>query len=91
MFTVTGTLNDGTDYSLRWDAGELVGSGAAYAEVVGLLGQEVGHTPTGPFVTVTEADGASILAALGTVGTITEVRGDAPAVPVAPVPTGATP
>lgn len=90
MFTVTGTLNDGTDYTLTWrEGGDFTGSGAAYAEVVGLLGQSVGLTPTGPFVTVTEDDGTSILAALATVGTISAVAGDPPKARTFPVPDGA--
>lgn len=89
MFTVTGTLTDGTDYTLTWDDGDISGDGAAYAEVVGLLGQSVGLTPTGPFVTVDEADPQSVLAALAQVGTITDVTGNPPPTRTFPTPEGA--
>lgn len=92
MFIATGTLDDGTDYTLVWrDGGDMEGSGAAIAEVLGLVGATVGVTPTGPFIEVAQDDARSVLAALSTVGVIRTVDGDAPVEQVVALPEGATP
>jgi hypothetical protein len=88
MFVVTGTYL-GAMYQATWteqDADEShLCVESTHSMIRPLLdaytGDTFGATPTGPFLTLDVADGASVLAALGNLTTVTDVSGDVPTVP----------
>lgn len=87
-FIVTGTL-EGRMYRATWQETSPDDVDLAFQSNLGGLrpllaaheGDEFGVTPTGPFLALDFADGASVMAALSELTDVVEVEGDVPGVP----------
>lgn len=92
MFTVTGVIRrTGEPYDVRigvepggaaW--GVAAGSPAAVALLMGLAGERVSATPTGPSAVVSDADPAAMYYALLQYTDVSATTGDVPVIPAIP-------